>query len=174
MRGPILRRRRERAGARLSPFICVSLLVALTSAGPMLYTGALPAAAAEQIGPIVFASSRGGQFDVWLMHPGGTRYRQLPLTPVDDLPRSWSRDSAGWNPAAGGVASIEYNLPKAGHTRVRVFDAAGHEVARPVDEWQPAGRHQTTFAFGPAPNQVFRYRVECDGRRTTGEISTGP
>ena len=83
-------------------------------------------------------------------------------------------DTAPWSRVAGGVASIVYTLPKAGHVRVRVFDAAGHEVARPVDEWQVAGSHQTTFAFGAGPNQVFLYRVECGGRSTTGKISTGP
>src|SRR5213075_924321 len=73
-------------------------------------------------------------------------------------------DTAAWSRHGGGVANIEYDLPKAGHVRVLVYDAAGHEVARPVDEWQPAGRHQTMFAFGLGPNQVFHYRVECGGR----------
>jgi len=84
------------------------------------------------------------------------------------------RDNAAWSRQGGGVASIEYTLPKAGHVRVRVFDVAGREVARPVDEWQPAGRRTTTFAFGPGANQVFLYRVECDGRSTSGKISIGP
>ena len=84
------------------------------------------------------------------------------------------RDTASWSREGGGVASIEYDLPKAGHVRVRVYDVTGHEVARPVDEWQPAGRHQTMFAFGPGSNQVFTYRVECGGRSTRGKIETGP
>ena len=95
-----------------------------------------------------------------------------PRTPVDS--QSQSPDSTAWSHAGGGVAKIEYNLPKAGRTRVLVFDAAGREVARPVDEWQSAGVHHTMFAFGPRPNQVFVYRVECGKRRTTGKISTGP
>ena len=83
-------------------------------------------------------------------------------------------EAAPWSRLGGGAASIEYDLPKAGHVRVRVFDQAGHEVARPVDEWQAAGRHQAMFAFGAARNQEFVYRVECGGRRTSGRISTGP
>src|SRR5262249_12315589 len=59
------------------------------------------------------------------------------------------RDTTTWSHWGGGAATIEYDLPKAGHVRVRVYDAAGKEVARPVDEWQSAGRHTTTFAFGP-------------------------
>jgi hypothetical protein len=73
------------------------------------------------------------------------------------------------------VASIEYTLPKAGHVRVRVFDTAGREVARPVDEWQPAGPHTTMFAFGASTKeQVFRYRVECGGRTRSGKIAVAP
>jgi hypothetical protein len=83
-------------------------------------------------------------------------------------------DSAAWSRVGGGVASIAYNLPKAGHVHVRVYDAAGHEVAHPVNEWQSAGRHMTTFAFGPAPNQVFHYRVKCGRRISTGKVVTGP
>jgi Tol biopolymer transport system component len=83
-------------------------------------------------------------------------------------------DSAAWSSVSGGVANIEYTLPKAGHVQVRVYDAAGHEVAHPVDEWQPAGRHFTMFAFGPAPNQVFHYRVKCGDRVSSGTIETGP
>jgi hypothetical protein len=89
-------------------------------------------------------------------------------------PSSNPGDSAAWSRTGGGVACIEYNLPKAGHVHVWVYDAAGHKVAHPVDQWQPAGRHITMFAFGPASNQVFRYRVQCGGRRSTGKIATGP
>ncbi len=81
------------------------------------------------------------------------------------------RDTAAWSRVGGGVANIEYDLPRAGRVRVRVFDVAGREVARPVDEWQPAGRHTTLFAFGAGPRQVYLYRVECGGRTTSGKIS---
>jgi Tol biopolymer transport system component len=92
-----------------------------------------------------------------------------PLSPAPN-----PGDTAAWSRLSGGVASIEYNLPRAGHVHVRVYDAAGHEVAHPVNEWQSAGRHITMFAFGPAPNQVFRYRVKCGDRVTSGTIETGP
>ena len=85
------------------------------------------------------------------------------------------RDTVAWSRVGGGVASIEYTLPKSGHVRVRVFDTAGREVARPVDEWQPAGPHTTMFAFGASTKeQVFRYRVECGGRTRSGKIAVAP
>jgi len=102
------------------------------------------------------------------------RKTRMAATPASGEHELQPSDTAPWSRVAGGVASIEYNLPKAGHVRVRVYDATGHEVARPVDEWQPAGRHQTTFAFGAGANQEFTYRVECGGRKTSGKISTGP
>jgi Tol biopolymer transport system component len=75
----------------------------------------------------------------------------------------------------GGVATIEYTLPRSGHVRVRVFDVAGREVARPVDEWQHAGSHITMFPFGASTKeQVFHYKVECGGRTKTGQISVAP
>ena len=85
------------------------------------------------------------------------------------------RDTAAWSRVGGGAATIQYTLPKSGHVRVRVFDTAGHEIARPVDEWQPAGAHSTMFAFGAsAKQQVFLYRVECDGRTRSGRIEVAP
>ena len=84
-------------------------------------------------------------------------------------------DTTGWSRRGGGVAKIEYTLPKSGHVHVRVFDAAGHEIAHPVNEWQPAGAHYTMFAFGPSTKkQVFRYRVECGTRKRSGKIEVEP
>jgi Tol biopolymer transport system component len=85
------------------------------------------------------------------------------------------RDTVYSSRSADGVATIEYTLPKSGHVRVRVFNTAGHEVARLVDEWQPAGSHFTMFPFGAsAKQQVFLYRVECDGRSRSGRIEVAP
>ncbi len=81
-----------------------------------------------------------------------------------------------WSRRGGGVATIAYTLPRAGRVSVRVFDIAGREVARPVrSEWQPAGAHTTMFAFGPSEKeQVFRYLVQCDGRKRSGRIVVAP
>ena len=84
-------------------------------------------------------------------------------------------DTTGWSRRGGGVAKIEYTLPKSGHVHVRVFDGAGHEIAHPVNEWQPAGAHYAMFAFGPSTKkQVFRYRVECGTRKRSGKVEIEP
>jgi len=88
-----------------------------------------------------------------------------------------SRDTTAWSRLGGGVATIHYTLPVPGHARVRVFDVAGREVARPVDEWQPAGAHMTLFPFAlSTKQQVFVYRVDCAGRRrgASGRITIEP
>jgi hypothetical protein len=88
-----------------------------------------------------------------------------------------TRDTTAWNRLGGGVATIHYTLPVSGHARVRVFDVSGREVARPVDEWQAAGAHVTVFPFGlSAKQQVFRYRVDCGGRKRSrnGRITIDP
>ena len=84
-------------------------------------------------------------------------------------------DTTSWSRHGGGASIIEYTLPKSGRVRVRVFDAGGREIACPVNEWQTAGTHMTTFAFGPSTKtQVFRYRVECGRRTRTGKITIEP
>ena len=84
-------------------------------------------------------------------------------------------DTTAWSRRGGGAAKIEYTLPKSGHVHVRVFDAAGHEIAHPVNEWQTAGSHVAMFAFGPSTKkQVFRYRVECGTRKRSGKIEIEP
>ena len=106
---------------------------------------------------------------------------RMPTPQVDSLrtPASPSSlvkyDTTAWAREGGGVAKIEYTLPRSGHVHVRVFDASGHEFAHPVDEWQPAGTHHTAFAFGPGTTkQVFRYRVECGKRTRSGKITVEP
>ena len=289
MFGPPPRMHRETVGASRSTVLGVSLITSLAlAAGPVLGRGT-PAHAASLPGPIVFASNRGGQSDLWVMHAygsspvnltndaarddcpalsadgrriawtkgglgpegeiwvmeaDGSNAHQVTFNAFPELNATWSQggsriafrslrgdncdiyvidadgrnerrlapdplkgglpgwspegnrtllsdtlcarngasltpalnpgDSAAWSRIGGGVASIEYNLPRAGHVHVRVYDAAGREVAHPVNEWQPAGHHVTMFAFGPAPNQVFRYHVQCGDRISSGKIATGP
>ena len=42
----------------------------------------------------------------------------------------------------------------------------GREVARLVDEWQPAGQHSVSLAGGGLPDGVYWYRLEAGGAVT--------
>ena len=66
-------------------------------------------------------------------------------------------------------AFVTYALPRAGHVRVRVFDVAGREVARLVDEIAPAGRHVARFQ--PAAPQLYLYTVEWAGMKKSGRFA---
>jgi len=49
-----------------------------------------------------------------------------------------------------------------------VHDAAGREVARPVNEWQNAGDHVAHFDANGLPNGVYWYRLEIPGSKVVG------
>jgi Tol biopolymer transport system component len=68
------------------------LLVAATVAAVLLLASAIPAAARREAGPIVFASDRGGQNDIWVMAPDGSNQVRLTDDKIDDITPAWSND----------------------------------------------------------------------------------
>ena len=80
----------------------------------------------------------------------------------------------GPNPTAGEVRFV-LSTAHGAHTRVALFDAAGHRVRTFVDGWLPAGRHG--FAWdghagggGAAPAGLYFLRAESEGRVETRRI----
>jgi hypothetical protein len=62
------------------------------------------------------------------------------------------------------TTSIAYDVPRAEHVRLSIYDVRGREVARLVDAVQPAGRHTATWdgrtaAHEPAASGVYFYRI---------------
>lgn len=57
-------------------------------------------------------------------------------------------------------ADIRFELPRAAHATIRVFDARGREVARPLDETRPAGSHSVTWNPG-APAGLYFVRLDA-------------
>lgn len=74
----------------------------------------------------------------------------------------------------GGLATIEYTLPHAGHVKVAVYDVAGRELGRVVDGWRPAGKHIADFNYGSGRRQVSLYRIEWEGQTLSGRVAAGP
>jgi len=88
---------------------------------------------------------------------------------VDDPP-SFEQGVTLWstpNPFSSRTA-LKYRLPQAGSVRLSVHDAAGREVARPVNEWQNAGDHVAHFDANGLPNGVYWYRLEIPGSKVVG------
>ncbi|GEM_PF-6163347 len=63
------------------------------------------------------------------------------------------------------TTQIRYELPKAGHVALSIFNSLGQEVRRLVDRAQPAGYHLVTWNGRdqngkPVPSGVYHYRLQ--------------
>lgn len=75
------------------------------------------------------------------------------------------------------VTTIAYHLPRATRCALRVFDAAGHEVAilRGGGQ-QPAGRHTVDWngrdrSGRPLPSGIYFYRLDLEGASYTRRMT---
>ena len=71
---------------------------------------------------------------------------------------------------AGKQPVLLYTLPRQGRVLVRIFDVAGHQVGTVVNAWQSAGMHSLPLAAGGKASQVFLYRLEYEGKTSTGKV----
>jgi hypothetical protein len=74
------------------------------------------------------------------------------------------------NPARD-AATIAYELPRAGRVSLRVYDAAGREVATLVDGWRGHGRHEARFTAGRLPPGTYHYVLRTDAGVETRKLS---
>ena len=63
------------------------------------------------------------------------------------------------------TTQIHYELPKAGHVMLSIYNSLGQEMRRLVDREQPAGYHLVTWNGRdqngkPAPSGVYHYRLQ--------------
>ncbi len=65
------------------------------------------------------------------------------------------------------TTAIRFDLPQAGTVQLLVYDLAGREVARLVDQPLPAGTHQVTFDATGLPSGTYLYRL----RTNTAELT---
>jgi len=71
-----------------------------------------------------------------------------------------------FNPAT----RIQYSVPQTGTVRLAVYNAIGQEIAVLVDEMQPAGQHEVTFAperAGALASGTYLYRLQVGNRSET-------
>ena len=71
---------------------------------------------------------------------------------------------------AGKQPALLYTLPRPGHVLLRIFDVAGRQVGTAVNAWQSAGMHSVPLATGGKASQVFVYRLEWEGKTSTGKV----
>jgi len=65
---------------------------------------------------------------------------------------------------------IAYELPKAGHVSLKVFDLLGREIATLVNEIQPVGSHSVTFNGSALASGIYFYRLQAGDFATTKKM----
>ncbi|MCB9513188.1 MAG: T9SS type A sorting domain-containing protein [Candidatus Latescibacteria bacterium] len=66
---------------------------------------------------------------------------------------------------------FRFSLAAAGPVRLTIYDAAGREVARPVDRVLGAGEQQVRWAPRDLGSGVYLYRLEAGGELRTGKAT---
>jgi hypothetical protein len=63
--------------------------------------------------------------------------------------------------------TIRFRLPASAHVKLSVYDVAGREVARLVDDVRSAGAHEVTLRPEGLASGVYTYRLETGGTTAT-------
>lgn len=58
---------------------------------------------------------------------------------------------------------IRYQIVKAGHVTLKVYDTLGREVANLVDKQQPSGKYSVNFNASSLSSGVYLYRITANG-----------
>jgi hypothetical protein len=94
--------------------------------------------------------------------------RELTSEPAE-LPNVVMFERSSPNPFKSET-SILFRLPQPMHVRLVIYDMAGREVARLVDETMPAGHHVATWKAAGLPSGVYAYRIQAGSSVETGRI----
>lgn len=90
-------------------------------------------------------------------------------TGVEPPPALAERMTAWPNPFNPSV-TLEFALPAAGRASLRVYDAAGREVASLLDGAQPAGPRRVTWRPAGLAGGVYLARLEAPGAAATARL----
>lgn len=92
-------------------------------------------------------------------------YKEAEATytdPPSDMPESLNLQQNHPNPYNPST-SIRYEIPKAGHVTLSIFDIAGRLVHTLVDRRMQPGAYSETFDAGHLPSGVYIYELQLDG-----------
>ena len=139
-----------------------------------LFGGELNASVSTTL--VVAGTTSGGlEADLFVVSTDGT-VTNLAATTVStdptmfDVPAELTLVTPAPHPVRGN-ATVRFGLPQSGHARLTVFDALGREVAHLVDAQTPAGWHDAPLDGSSLSSGVYLYRLEVDGRSTTGTLT---
>ncbi len=60
------------------------------------------------------------------------------------------------------TTTIRYQLPKAGHVQIKVYDAIGKEVTTLVNEHLESGRYEARFGENNLPSGMYIYTIKVN------------
>lgn len=66
--------------------------------------------------------------------------------------------------------TIRFELSRAAHVSLRIYDMLGREVARLTDEIKSAGAHEATWDAGSMPSGAYVYRLFTGGSISVGRM----
>ena len=119
---------------------------------------------------IVFASTAGGDWGIWVMNADGTGKRQLTNTPALDAEPTWSPDGS----------SIAFRRTDATGSDIMIVPAAGGEPARiamPGEQrmpaWSPDGKLIAFVGQENAASQPELFLMRADGQQAH-RVTTDP
>lgn len=88
---------------------------------------------------------------------------------IEPLPKVFALFSNYPNPFNPST-TISYQVPAAKHILLRVYDAAGHEVATLVDGMKEAGFHSARFDASKLSSGIYFARLTFDGKQRTKKL----
>ena len=114
------------------------------------------------VGQVFVGTSQGNNVEVVSGFLADTLLRGIPLAVAEEniLPLAYSVFQNYPNPFNSST-QITYELPKASHISLRVFNTLGQEVAVLVDEEKPAGKYRVMFNAGNLSSGVYFYRLSA-------------
>lgn len=65
---------------------------------------------------------------------------------------------------------ISFEIPKAGHVLLKVYDVLGKEVARLLDEQKAPGAYQVPFNGKALPSGIYFYSIECSNFKSVKKM----
>jgi hypothetical protein len=68
------------------------------------------------------------------------------------------------------LATIRYQLPANSFVSLRVYDAAGRQVATLVDGWREAGQHEVAFDALKLSSGIYIYRLQAGEFQAAGKM----
>lgn len=87
----------------------------------------------------------------------------VPISPLPPGVTAFYALNPNYPNPFNSTTSISYDLPRASHVSLNVFDITGRTAATLVEEMQEAGQHHVNFNANDLPSGIYVYRLSAGG-----------